>query len=153
DSVVAMVGLNEALERIDSSFNYAMLGKPDAHAVYLRNWKEFDRCLGKEQDNITLPGERELVEELSDLSRAYRAAGDRFFAAGPPWKDLSALYLGTDADEGLLALFQRIKKVAEDIRLLNQHNMEEVNDDARHLAGASRYWLAAALAGTTLLAA
>src|SRR5207302_8723159 len=43
ESVVFMVGLNEALERIDSSFNYALLGRvEDARHHYRRSWSEYD---------------------------------------------------------------------------------------------------------------
>src|SRR5437667_12213356 len=60
DSVVAMVGLNEALERIDSSLQFALAGRfdPDAHA---RHWADYDRSLRVEQANITLPGEQDRV--------------------------------------------------------------------------------------------
>src|SRR5262245_35956754 len=65
-SVVAMVGLNEALERIDSSFTFALLGGEEkAREAYVRNWKEYDRNLQEERANITIfPREQELFDEL-----------------------------------------------------------------------------------------
>ena len=36
--------------------------------------------LTKEQDNITLPGEEELVDQLGKLSERYHRRGDEFFA-------------------------------------------------------------------------
>ena len=84
DSVVFMVGLNEALERIDSSFNYALLGREkDAYQDYQRNWAEYERNLEGESRNITiLPDEQILFDRLKELTAQYRAKGDEFFA---PW--------------------------------------------------------------------
>src|SRR5437773_1409042 len=75
DSVVAMVGLNEALERIDSSFALALLGDETARASYEHNWQEFDRHLSAQQNNVTIrPREDELTELLARRASAYREA-------------------------------------------------------------------------------
>ena len=59
DSVVFMVDLNEALERIDSSFTYALLGQEQkAREQYRTNWRLYEESLRKEQNNVTLPGEQ-----------------------------------------------------------------------------------------------
>jgi NtrC-family two-component system sensor histidine kinase KinB len=43
DSVRAMFRLNEALERIDSSFQFALSGREDdARRQYAENWPRFD---------------------------------------------------------------------------------------------------------------
>src|SRR3954452_11346146 len=66
DSVRAMFRLNEALERIDSSFQFALSGREDeARRQYVANWPEYERQLRIEQQNITLPGEAELVDRLT----------------------------------------------------------------------------------------
>ena len=63
DSVNYMRDLNEALERIDSSFQFALAGREtDAFRQYQDNWQPFNDNLPREQGNITLPGEAELVE-------------------------------------------------------------------------------------------
>ncbi len=80
DSVIYMRDLNEALERIDSSFQFALAGREqESHQQYEANWKLYDASLSKEQNNITLPGEGELVEQLTKLSDRYRRQGDDFF--------------------------------------------------------------------------
>src|SRR3954469_19342105 len=69
DSVLAMERLNEALERIDSSFQFALAGRPEkAREQFYENWRVYDDNLTAEEDNITLPGERELVGRLTKLS-------------------------------------------------------------------------------------
>src|SRR6266566_87108 len=79
DSVIFMRDLNEATERIDSSFQFALAGREsEATKQYQENWKGFDANLAKEQANITLPGEAELVASLTKLARLYRKQGDAF---------------------------------------------------------------------------
>ena len=80
DSVVAMERLNEALERIDSSFQFALAGEEEkAKQQYQRNWPEYDQGLLQEEHNITLPGEDELVAQLTALTRRYLHQGDAFY--------------------------------------------------------------------------
>src|SRR5262245_50923151 len=93
ESVKFMVKLNEALERIDSAFNLALLGKEEAaRDAYRDKWEDYQTNLKGEQNNITLPGERELVEDLTRLTNLYRSQGDAFFQA--PADARPALYLG-----------------------------------------------------------
>src|SRR5215475_184105 len=66
DSVRAMFRLNEALERIDSSFQFALSGREDdARRQYADNWPRFDEQLGVERQNVTLPGEQDLADRLT----------------------------------------------------------------------------------------
>jgi signal transduction histidine kinase len=149
DSIVAMVALNEALERIDSSFNFALLNDEDrARDAYLTNWKEYEKQLQIEKNNITiLPREQELVDELEALTPDYRRAGDRFFFELRP-ESVEArrnAYRGTRDRKGLLQQFEGIKRVIKDIRELNQEHMEAASVETRRMATASIYGLAVGL--------
>src|SRR5262245_16413975 len=148
-SVIYMVDLNEALEWIVRSLQFALAGPPDAKDQYDANWQRFRDNLEWELNNITLPGERELADRLAELADAYRAAGDRFYEQTPPDRRRAA-YFGTP--NGLFQQFEQIKKVSGQIRLLNQENMKEAASDARATAAASRVWLAVGLVVATLLA-
>src|SRR5262249_20797835 len=80
-SVIAMERLNEALERIDSSFQFALSGKgEEASRQYRENWKSYREALDNEANNITLPGEADLVAQLTALTEAYQRQGDQFYA-------------------------------------------------------------------------
>jgi signal transduction histidine kinase len=140
DSVVFMRDLNEALERIDSSFQFALAGK-DSVKQYQDNWRLYDASLSKEQHNITLPGEADLVETLTALSKHYRQQGDAFFARADPRRD--SFYFGP---QGLLADFRELKKVSGETLRINEENMERANQDAVRLARAALFWYAIALA-------
>jgi signal transduction histidine kinase/HAMP domain-containing protein len=153
DSVVAMMDLDEALERIDSSFQLIMLGlRDEARAQYARYWTQYRKALRKEEENITLPGEQELVDRLIELTRRYRRAGNTFFTRGRPLEARRLDYLkGRPNQKALLRQFTQIKDVSRDIRLLNQRNMEEASQDAQRTALASLYGFAAGLGAVALL--
>jgi two-component system, NtrC family, sensor histidine kinase KinB len=151
-SVLAMVGLNEALERIDSSFQFALQGKGDAHKEYTKNWVVYDENLTRESNNITLAGEQELVDDLSKLTAEYRDKGDRFFAEATAEKR-SRMYFGGEGQRGLLECFRDIKKTAGAIRQLNQDSMEDAAAKARQTARISQFWLGAGLVATVAVAA
>src|SRR5262245_36441313 len=57
-SVLAMERLNEAVERIDSSFHLALAGEEQgARQQYEPNWQSYQDNLRVEQQNITINGE------------------------------------------------------------------------------------------------
>src|SRR5256885_11997978 len=59
DSVLYMERLHEALERIDSSFSFALADRPQqARQQYDEQWPVLQNYLVKEQGNVTLPGEQ-----------------------------------------------------------------------------------------------
>src|SRR5450755_3043497 len=72
DSVIAMEHLGDALERIDSSFQFTLAGQEaKARVQYEANWKTYREHLRVEEANITVPGEKELVNELTALTERY----------------------------------------------------------------------------------
>ena len=152
DSVLYMENLNEAVERIDSGLQFALAGQEDlGRRQDAENWKILLESLGKEQNNITLPGEGDLVTSLTELTQKYREMTAAFFAATGE-KERKELYFRDNGKPGLLALFNRIKKVAGQILRLNQENMEEASRNARRTANRSLVWFGIALAATAFLA-
>lgn len=142
-SVVYMKDLNEALERIDSSYHIALAGRlADAQAQYAENWRKYRANLGDEQQNITLPGEQELVDELLSLSKSYEQQGDSFLAAAADHEEQMRAYF---KENGLRSTFHEIKRVSDKIRAINQENMLQVRDDASQTARAALWGFGAAL--------
>ena len=129
--------MQEALERIDSSFQFALAGREQqAHRQYLDNWKHYHLQLQNEQNNITEPGEGKLVKELTALSESYRRNGDAFFTRpGDPSR--KAEYFGSEGKAGLLDTFKAIKEVSNKILKLNHDKMESASKEARATAAAS----------------
>src|SRR5262245_39915529 len=135
-SVQAMFRLNEATERIDSSFQFALAGREDAAVKpFEDNWKAFDGQFDAEANNVTIhPTEDELVARLRVLRDDYRARGRKFYAlpAGSP--ERHAVYFGKPGEPGLLQQFEEIKKTSNEILHINQENMKHARDEARDTA-------------------
>jgi PAS domain S-box-containing protein len=150
DSVRAMFRLNEAAERIDSAFQFALSGRDDdAVRQYRSNWPEYETQLRIQQQNVTLPNEGGLTERLTQLSKEYRRRGDEFFAKAP---DRTNDYYGSPGSPGLLDLFRQIKSVSGDILRINQENMEEASRDAKATARNSLIWFGGGVTVTAVLA-
>jgi signal transduction histidine kinase len=144
DSVLYMERLHEALERIDSSFQFALAGRSDmARRQYDEQWPVFDRYLKEEQGNITVPGEGELVKKLTAMRDEYRRQGNAFWAADADARHRA--YFGEDESPSLYRTFEAIKDTAAKILELNQKNMQEASVDAKRTAASSMAWLTGAL--------
>ncbi len=134
-SVRAMTRLNEALERIDSSFHSALAVRGperDAKEQFETNRTVFEEQFRFEESNITiLPVERELVDRLRTMKDEYFRRGEAFFGLEREGSNRHAAYHG---DAGLLARFREIKEVSGEILRINQESMERARDDARAAA-------------------
>ena len=152
-SVVYMERLNEALERIDSSFQFALAGREEqARAQYDENWTAFRDNLRREQENVTLPGEGELVERLTQLADRYEEQGRAFRRLAPDDPGRKQAYFGPAGEPTLLDRFREIKAVSGDILRINQENMEEASRGAREAAVSSLARFGAGLAAAVVLA-
>lgn len=149
-SVIYMERLNEALERIDSSFSFALAGRIEqARRQYDANWPLYLENLRLEEANITLPGEQELVEQLARLTANYQKQGQEFYYRAGSDRQREEAYHGSS---GLLESFKEIKSVSGQILRLNQINMEEASATASRTALASLTWFGAGLVAATVLA-
>lgn len=147
-SVQAMFRLNEATERIDSSFQFALAGREaDARQQFETNWQTFDEQFGIEAANLTIhPFEDELVARLRALKDSYRERGRVFYTLPRGSPERSAMYFGTPNSPGLLTEFREIKDVSNEILRINRENMEQARDDARRTTRTALGAFAAALA-------
>ena len=146
-SVQAMYRLNEDVERIDSSFQFALAGREaDARTQFDANWVGFEDQFRIEEENITvLPIEQELVDKLRALKIDYRARGNRFYSRLPGSAERATDYFGGPNDPGLLGQFKAIKTVSAEILRINQENMLQARDQARATARTALLGLGAAL--------
>lgn len=146
-SVLACQQMKESLERIDSGYLFVLLGHTDQGKTLIRdNRISFERSLETELHNITLPDEGPMSARLQELFRQYSAVLDR--TIGPlPNTAMSQAYFSE-----LLPLFGQIKSQADAILRLNQNNMSDANDRARHDAATARRRMYILLAAGTVLA-
>lgn len=148
-SVLAAQNMKEAIERMDSAVLFAIGGQEARAREQFAEFRPvFEKNLAIERGNITLPGEKELAEDLSTLSSRYAELSDRYFAL--PANDVEGrtrFYFSQ-----LLPTFNRIKDRADDVLNLNQRNMELMDSRARQAAASSTRWMIAALVGSAAIA-
>jgi len=81
DSVVAAQEMKEGLERQDSAIIIALLGRISRAQIQLREHRaRFDAAFDKAADNVTEPGEAELIAALRRDRNDYYRLGDEWFA-------------------------------------------------------------------------
>lgn len=133
-SVVACQQMKEALERIDSGVLFLLLGYETKGIDQIRsNESDYEKALGVELDNITLPSEGEKAKALQELFARYKAEVKTITEPGLPGDVRSSNYF-----EKLLPLFEQIMTTADDILQMNQQNMTDANDVARRRAASAR---------------
>ena len=154
DSVRAMTRLAAAVERIDSSFRFALAGKEDeARAAYRSNWVRYREQLEIEENNVTIPpDEPRLVADLRGLTVTYENKGKAFFDRPAGDEARRADYHGAEGREGLSHLFREIERVASTINDLNERQMQTASRQAQETARLSVVWLLTGMAVTALLA-
>jgi signal transduction histidine kinase/HAMP domain-containing protein len=154
-SVQAMFRLNEATERIDSSFQFVLVGRTQtAEQQFRANWVLFDEQFEIEAANVTIhPQEDELVARLRVLKEDYRARGAAFFDPARTPAERQAAYFGRPGEPGLLDKFNEIKTVSNEILRINRENMEQARDEARSTARAGMMAFAVSLTAAAVLVA
>lgn len=139
DSVRAMNQLREALERIDSSFQFALTGREDdARAAYRDNWTIYRNQMEIERNNLTIfPIEPAMFHDLERQTNEYQIRGDRFFAHPAGDNNRRDDYFGGEGRPGLLQTFREIKHTTQAIRDLNEEQMQQASQNAQNLARTS----------------
>jgi signal transduction histidine kinase/HAMP domain-containing protein len=127
-SVILCEQMKEALERQDSATLFAAVGHERiADPMLAQNRESFAAAFAREQANLTVPGEAELVREIGELYRDYVATVDGVFAG--PVEGRSDAYF-----HELLPRFTRLKDRVQNVLRLNQTSMEDADHAAKQLA-------------------
>jgi two-component system, NtrC family, sensor histidine kinase KinB len=147
-SVVACQNMKEALERIDSGLLMSMSGNPAlGDSLIDRNLLSFQEALEVEKHNITLSGEMGLVNTLINRSDQYFAVLKTVRHPGITPTERRDLYFSQ-----VFPLFLQSKNSAQRILELNQSNMSQANNLARHEAATARDRMVFALLACILIA-
>jgi two-component system, NtrC family, sensor histidine kinase KinB len=133
-SVVACQNMKEALERIDSGILITIAdNRALGDSLININRVVFEKALSVEKNNITLPGERALADEISQNALAYFA-----LVRSIQERKLSSDKLKTIYYSEAMPLFLKTKDQAQKILILNQDNMNQANDLARKQATSAK---------------
>ena len=133
-SVIACQKMKESLERLDSGALFILSGnEKEGRDLIERNMPEFEKALQTELKIITLPGEGEKAARVKTLFEQYRP-----LIKNVEGQKLSQMMRDEIYFDKLQPLFQNIKNTTDDILYINQQNMFEANQQARHKATAAR---------------
>jgi PAS domain S-box-containing protein len=161
DSVVAAQDMKESLERQDSAALFALQGESERAARQLGEHRQkFDAAFDKAANNITEPGESELIETIRRGRDEYYELFDAFLAAlkntrpdAPGGQNVPAQNVSGSSEyfAGLEPPFNRLRAECDRLLQLNQGAMLAKSRDAGVVA---RRWfmMTLALAGAFVAA-
>lgn len=134
-SILAIERIKEALERMDSAALFIIEGhRKEGEKIIRENRRSFEDELSVQMKNITEKGEAEATRNLGILWNAYKTKQEILLAT----KNTSGrgFYF-----EGLLPLFERIKRTADKILAMNQDAMVFKSEHVRKVAGRTNIFL------------
>ena len=133
DSVIAAQDMKESLERQDSAALFLLLGQRE-RAVRQRNEHRarFDAAFQKAANNITEPGEREVIERIRRERDAYYELSESFDALN-----------ANDYFNQLEPAFDRLRASCDNLLQLNQRAMLAKSATA---SGVARRWFLTSVA-------
>ena len=142
DSVVVAQEMKESIERQDSAIVMAMLGRNERADLQLREDRtQFEVALNKAANNITEPGEAEMIEAIRRDRDVYNRGVDSFLAgiksSGANRGDAEEKYYSQ-----LDPLFDRLRADCDRLLRLNQEAMLAKSARA---TGVARRWFWATL--------
>jgi signal transduction histidine kinase len=128
-SILAAENMKEALERIDSSAMFLVASHTEkAKAQFAENEKKFQDNFRIAADNITEPGEAEIVNDINNRHAAYRQAIQRFFDNQPK---VTVHQQSTEYFNRLEPAFLGLKDRLDDLLHLNQQAMVAASERAK----------------------
>ncbi len=149
-SIVAADAMIKNLERQDSATLLLLVeGREAAQLQFQHNQSEFLRWLARAEDNITIPGEEAVVEEIDAAYSDYLSAYAAVTGAHPDEVGSQELYR-----EELLPRFERVRDACTTLRTMNHETMvsESVKTKLMSKASLTRIaWLAGITIGVGAL--
>jgi len=147
-SVVACQNMTEALERIDSGVLFTFSGHYNEGINNIRAHElNFRKALGVELGNITLPGEGEKALQIRSQFSEYIEVVKLVTDTSLSLSERQLTYFSR-----LLPLFRHIKQLSGQVLDMNQSNMNEANNVARHMAASAHNTVLAAIFASAVVA-
>jgi NtrC-family two-component system sensor histidine kinase KinB len=132
-SIEAADAMVRHLERQDSATLLLLVeGREAAQVQFHQNQSEFLRWLGRAEDNVTIPGEKEVIEEIDAAYSKYLVAYAE--TAGTHGEKVDAQQRYRDQ---LLPLFERVRDACSRLREMNHETMVAESVKTRLMSKAS----------------
>jgi NtrC-family two-component system sensor histidine kinase KinB len=133
DSVSACDSMKVAIDKLDSLAEFLLWGNPP-EALQQRDTaiQEFSKNLKFQQGNVTLPGEQDLTDRLTELWKSYRYDLENFhkLAGLAPRRELYRQHL--------LPQSREVRETAQEIIRLNLDNMVAADGQVKQQATQTR---------------
>lgn len=139
-SILATEKMIEAIERQDSATLLVLLGDENLGTEQFQvNEVEFLQWIGRVKDNITIPGEREIILTLEESYQDYLVAFSQLQEPEPNQTLASTTYYY----ETLLPAFEAVRQTSIELRELNQRTMVSASERARQVSHKAIWSMAA----------
>jgi signal transduction histidine kinase len=136
-SISASQNMEQASDRMNSGLLLMLGGEEDKGKQLFQQYAPvFAKNSDIEANNITLPGEGDLENQIKHLHASYLASAAEFFALAPGNPMRKALYF-----DQLLPTSNNITATADRILTINQNNMLAANDEARRQSQAASQYM------------
>ena len=130
DSVAACLKMKGALDRLDRIAEFSLWGIPEGTPRETgSSMDEFEKNLKFQQGNVTVPGEQELTDRLTEFWKKYRKEYENFFQSQIPDDARKELYRNH-----LLHRSREVQETAQRIVDINLDNMVSADGQARQRA-------------------
>jgi two-component system, NtrC family, sensor histidine kinase KinB len=153
DSVIAAQDMRDSLERQNAAALFALLGHPEQARRRLQEYrKRFDASFASAANNITEPGEADILETIHRDRDAYSRQVDAFLAGvralpRPAERAQAPRQEGaSEASEQFLRLEPLINRLREDCDALLQINQRAMVAKSESAAGVAQRWFLTTLA-------
>jgi signal transduction histidine kinase/HAMP domain-containing protein len=134
DSVAAGYKMQDALERLDRLAEVSLGEKRhNLNRQHEQALGDFEKNLAFQQGNVTVPGEQEVTDQLTQLWRAYRRELENFYQISDARQQSPPAYRQT-----LLPLSREVKNYNQRIIELNLENMVSADGQAHRKAVQTR---------------
>lgn len=151
-SILAAENMVGALERQDSAVLFTILGEPDKGIALIREQEaDFLQWMARAKDNVTIPGEDDLIRIIDKRFTDYRSLVFNFTRTQEIPSSASfqskAYYFGT-----ILPLFSEIRGMCLQLRHLNESTMYSASIRANKIASRAIYSTIAVAVSALILA-
>jgi NtrC-family two-component system sensor histidine kinase KinB len=145
-SILAAENMVNAIERQDSAMLLLLLGRvPEGLTQFRTNENQFLQWLARAKDNITIPGEDQIVAAIDQGYSTYLVRfSDLRLRARTDVNDAETFY-----QQSVLPVFQQVRDESTHLREINEQTMFTAGDRAARIADRA-IWSVAALAGAAL---
>ncbi len=149
-SILAAENMIDALERQDSAILLIYLGSVEKGTAQFRgNETLFLEWLTRAKDNITIPGEAELIEAIASDYAVYRR---QFFTWTDGRDSAARLSPSSLYQETIYPLFIKVRDACKSLRRLNEETMYTASVTAGNAARRA-FWSTSIIAASALIAA